>query len=185
MFVNEKKYTLALLLLILSGCSLPQHKVEVYSEPENGDVAKLRVVGFTEHTIVETNRTCNIKDLRSGYLRDTNNKEQFKPIKDRGFKKSNLPADGFPLDYYEILISASNFTNVMSTFYVTPAVSCSVQTGLFKPQKGELYEMRNRVDLDGKTCTSQLHLIDQTTGKATPVKTIRNQTINSALNCNN
>ena len=182
-----KIFSPILITCMMVGCNYRAAPLHLYKEPTGDNVAKLRVIGFTNEVLIETNRTCDIKDLNSGYLRDANAAQGDNPIKDKGFKKSKHNNDGYPLDYTEVLISSEGYTEVMATF-TTPGSfgvspeSCIVQTYMFKPQKGELYEMRNRVEKEGITCTSQLNLINQDTGESSPVL-IKRGTLKEVLGC--
>ncbi|MBS6739896.1 hypothetical protein PO369_13035 [Phytobacter diazotrophicus] len=181
-----KVITLAIATLLLAGCApaikAPWPKSDMYIEPTGPDTAKIRVLGFTDSTRVVTHSTCDNSTSIHGQLRDPNSPEGKSPITDKGYKKADLPQDGYPLDYYEFKVSSEGMTSISSSFSPTPGSICVLNSGWFKPEKGALYELRNKVDRNGRACIGQFYRIDEKTGKAIQ-QSYSKKTVDEILGC--
>lgn len=169
-------------LALLAGCAEKVKPLAIYQEPSGENTAKLRVVGFTANTYVNTNHTCTREEWRTGYIRDVNTPQGQNNIRDKGFIKTDLKDQGYPLDYAEINISSEGVSYVSSTFYTSSNTFCMVQTGWFKAQKGTFYEIRNKLSDNGKSCTMQLFVVDQQNGNVTP-QALSRQPIETLQQC--
>lgn len=167
---SNKTLITIMALAFLSSCAQKQKPYTLYKDA-TGDTAKIRVIGFTDDTTIHQILFCTeSSDL--GYLRDKHYEERNPPrVVDKGFKKSVPTPENMPLDYQERLIPAKGWIEVRSALFASDGGLCTLGTHWFKPEKGALYEVRNRLNKAGNICSMKLVQINQNNGHAEKVET--------------
>ena len=168
---------------LLVGCQQKPKLAQLYQEPQGGNIAKLRVRGFTDNTDIAQVESC-ARAHWLGVLRDSDYPERNPPkVVDRGYKKAAVPDGNAPLDYMEIKIPADTYIQVRTGFHTSDNQLCALMTPWFKPKPDALYEVRSELNKEATVCHIRTWEVNQETGAVTPIT--GSQSIVDVLHCKN
>lgn len=166
------KYAISLILIpmILTGCERHQFTVNHVQDITSGDIAEVRIIGFTSETMMWGDFDCNTpyKMPSKGYFPHVRQTYDSAPAYiDKRFKKSHLPQGKYPLDMVEYYVRADKLLGIWPTNHLSDGRICT-DTFLIRPEKNKLYEFRNFNDQN--MCYFELYEINKKTGDATRMK---------------
>lgn len=158
-------------VVFLSGCVKREPPVVNHvQDVTEGDTAEVRVIGFTAESMMWGDFDCkqNYKMPAKGYYPHLRQTFESKPaFIDKGFKKSNLPKNKYPLDMTEYHVRAGKLLSFWASNSLSDGRYCT-ETITIRPEKDKLYEFRNSHSQN--MCFFEIYEVNKSTGDATRMR---------------
>jgi len=164
------KSSLFILTFVLSGCVKHEVVINHFQDSVSGDTAEVRIIGFTQDSHLWDGFDCSepYKMPPKGYYPHIRQTFEDKPAYiDKGFKKSPLPKNKYPLDMAEFNVRSGKLLTFWGSNHLSDGRLCQ-KTITIRPEKNKLYEFRNWHNQS--MCYFELYEINRTTGVATQMK---------------
>ncbi|WP_261643234.1 hypothetical protein [Erwinia mallotivora] len=152
--------------LILSGCMKNNVVINHFQDRNSGDTAEVRIIGFTTYSYLWDGYDCNQPYTMppKGYYPHVRQAFEERPVFiDKGFKKSTLRRNKYPLDQAEYYVRAGKLMTFWASNHLSDGRLCG-KTITIRPEKDHLYEFRNSNDQN--MCYFELYEINKSTGEA-------------------
>jgi hypothetical protein len=164
------KASLIISAILLSGCTKHEVVVNHFNDRTSGDTAEVRIIGFTTYSHLWDGYDCNqpYKMPPKGWYPHVRQTFEEKPVFiDKGFKKSPLPKNKYPLDMAEYHVSSGKLLTFWASNHLSDQRLCQ-KSMTIRPEKDHLYEFRN--SNDENMCYFEVYEINKSTGTAKKMK---------------